>query len=197
MLISDIVPIPTYFTLGKYPLPESLQAKVSETGGEVVNNLVFLGEEGVMSERMAYSRRNRKICCPHHGTGPQDRMCRRSIRSRIVRLRGGYSKLISITACISTDSDTGTIFTHYQQTSGRRCPLALAVQSVDIHCGAISSIGKTGQRSSALGFPRCRSTVILVTSAIAIPALPVSRLFRFLPSRQCPTVRRSRQEDET
>lgn len=41
--------------MGKYPLPESLQAKVSETGGEVVNNLVFLGEEGVMSERMAYT----------------------------------------------------------------------------------------------------------------------------------------------
>lgn len=38
------VPVPTYFTLGKNELPASVQAKVGESGGEVVNNLVFLGE---------------------------------------------------------------------------------------------------------------------------------------------------------
>ena len=38
------VPVPTYFTLGKYELPESIKEKIGATGGEVTDNLVFLGK---------------------------------------------------------------------------------------------------------------------------------------------------------
>ena len=37
------VPVPTYFTLGQYELPGSIQKRIEDTGGEVVENLVFLG----------------------------------------------------------------------------------------------------------------------------------------------------------
>ncbi|KJE04557.1 nuclear protein [Cryptococcus gattii NT-10] len=42
-------PVPTYFTLGKNILPQSIQEKISETGGEVVDNLVFLGKSKVLT----------------------------------------------------------------------------------------------------------------------------------------------------
>ncbi|ORX34113.1 hypothetical protein BD324DRAFT_636665 [Kockovaella imperatae] len=42
-------PLPTYFTLGKFPLPERIQEKISLTGGEVVDNLVFLGKASVLT----------------------------------------------------------------------------------------------------------------------------------------------------
>lgn len=42
-VIRQTVPVPTYFTLGKYALPENVEARIIETGGEVANNLVFLG----------------------------------------------------------------------------------------------------------------------------------------------------------
>lgn len=38
------VPIPTYFSVGKYALPGSVQQKISESGGEVTDNLVYLGK---------------------------------------------------------------------------------------------------------------------------------------------------------
>ncbi|KAK4686926.1 CWF19-like protein 1, partial [Tremellales sp. Uapishka_1] len=44
-----VFPIPTYFTLGKNALPENITAKIIETGGEVVNNLVFLGKSNVLT----------------------------------------------------------------------------------------------------------------------------------------------------
>ena len=37
------VPVPTYFTLGQNELPGPVQEIISSTGGEVVENLVFLG----------------------------------------------------------------------------------------------------------------------------------------------------------
>ena len=40
---SWIVPVPTYFTIGKNALPGSVQQKIGESGGEVTDNLVFLG----------------------------------------------------------------------------------------------------------------------------------------------------------
>jgi hypothetical protein len=40
----DIVPVPTYFSIGKYALPGSVQQKIKESGGEVTDNLVFLGQ---------------------------------------------------------------------------------------------------------------------------------------------------------
>lgn len=39
----EVVPVPTYFTLGKNELPSKIQERIVESGGEVVNNLVFLG----------------------------------------------------------------------------------------------------------------------------------------------------------
>ena len=39
-----IVPVPTYFSFGKYALPGSIQQKIKESGGEVTDNLVFLGQ---------------------------------------------------------------------------------------------------------------------------------------------------------
>ncbi|WVQ85626.1 hypothetical protein IAT38_007792 [Cryptococcus sp. DSM 104549] len=42
-------PVPTYFTLGKSALPQSIREKVAETGGEVVQNLVFLGKSKVLT----------------------------------------------------------------------------------------------------------------------------------------------------
>lgn len=39
-----IVPVPTYFSIGKYALPGSVQQKIKESGGEVTDNLVFLGQ---------------------------------------------------------------------------------------------------------------------------------------------------------
>ncbi|KAL9101660.1 MAG: hypothetical protein Q9163_003099 [Psora crenata] len=38
------VPMPTYFTLGRYPLPEKVQAKLEDTDGELCSNLYFLGK---------------------------------------------------------------------------------------------------------------------------------------------------------
>ena len=38
------VPIPTYFSIGKNALPGSVQQKIGESGGEVTDNLVFLGQ---------------------------------------------------------------------------------------------------------------------------------------------------------
>jgi hypothetical protein len=40
----EIVPVPTYFSIGKYALPGSVQQKIRESGGEVTDNLVFLGQ---------------------------------------------------------------------------------------------------------------------------------------------------------
>jgi hypothetical protein len=37
------VPVPTYFTIGKHTLPQSVQEKILSSGGEVTHNLVFLG----------------------------------------------------------------------------------------------------------------------------------------------------------
>jgi hypothetical protein len=37
------VPVPTYFSIGENPLPGSVQQKIGESGGEVTDNLVFLG----------------------------------------------------------------------------------------------------------------------------------------------------------
>ena len=38
------IPLPTYFTLGQHPLPETVQAKLEDTDGEVCSNLYFLGK---------------------------------------------------------------------------------------------------------------------------------------------------------
>ncbi|EIW72838.1 hypothetical protein TREMEDRAFT_59006 [Tremella mesenterica DSM 1558] len=47
--LASVFPVPTYFTIGKYALPQSVKDKIEETGGEVVRNLVFLGKSGVLS----------------------------------------------------------------------------------------------------------------------------------------------------
>jgi hypothetical protein len=39
-----VVPVPTYFSIGKNALPGSIQQKIGESGGEVTDNLVFLGQ---------------------------------------------------------------------------------------------------------------------------------------------------------
>ena len=39
-----VVPVPTYFSIGKNALPGSVQQKIGESGGEVTDNLVFLGQ---------------------------------------------------------------------------------------------------------------------------------------------------------
>ena len=44
VLIKTVVPVPTYFTIGKLPLPEVIQEKIQQSGGEVAPNLLFLGE---------------------------------------------------------------------------------------------------------------------------------------------------------
>lgn len=41
-----IVPLTTYIMLGSTPLPEKIQAKVIETGGEICTNVFFIGERG-------------------------------------------------------------------------------------------------------------------------------------------------------
>jgi len=35
--------VPTYFTVGKYALPGAIRQMIQNSGGEVVENLVFLG----------------------------------------------------------------------------------------------------------------------------------------------------------
>ena len=52
-LVADIrlVPIPTYFSIGKNALPGSVQHKITESGGEVTDNLVFLGQLSRASRR--------------------------------------------------------------------------------------------------------------------------------------------------
>jgi hypothetical protein len=45
-----IVPVPTYFSIGKNALPGSVQQKIGESGGEVTDNLVFLGQLAVSRE---------------------------------------------------------------------------------------------------------------------------------------------------
>ncbi|KAK8865643.1 hypothetical protein IAR55_000788 [Kwoniella newhampshirensis] len=51
-------PVPTYFTVGRYALPEDVISKIEKTGGEVANNLVFLGKSAVLTTaqglRIAY-----------------------------------------------------------------------------------------------------------------------------------------------
>ena len=42
------VPVPTYFTLGRYLIPEQVQAKLEETDGEVCSNLYFLGKRSTI-----------------------------------------------------------------------------------------------------------------------------------------------------
>ncbi|WVR05612.1 hypothetical protein IAU60_002634 [Kwoniella sp. DSM 27419] len=44
-----IFPVPTYFTVGKHALPETVRDRILETGGEVVNNLVYLGKSAVLT----------------------------------------------------------------------------------------------------------------------------------------------------
>jgi hypothetical protein len=39
-----VVPVPTYFSIGNKALPGSVQQKIGESGGEVTDNLVFLGQ---------------------------------------------------------------------------------------------------------------------------------------------------------
>jgi hypothetical protein len=39
-----VVPVPTYFSIGRNALPGSIQQKIGESGGEVTDNLVFLGQ---------------------------------------------------------------------------------------------------------------------------------------------------------
>ncbi|WWC60538.1 uncharacterized protein I303_103112 [Kwoniella dejecticola CBS 10117] len=43
------LPVPTYFTVGKYALPEAIQEQISRTGGEIANNLVYLGKSSVLT----------------------------------------------------------------------------------------------------------------------------------------------------
>lgn len=52
------VPVPTYFTLGQHELPGSIQRRIEETGGEVVENLVFLGELGFLIQEQANEQAN-------------------------------------------------------------------------------------------------------------------------------------------
>lgn len=56
------VPVPTYFTLGRYELPGSIQRRIEETGGEVVENLVFLGELGFLIQEQANEQANLQFC---------------------------------------------------------------------------------------------------------------------------------------
>lgn len=44
MSLTFAVPVPTYFTLGRNELPDSIKGKVGAGAGEVTDNLVFLGE---------------------------------------------------------------------------------------------------------------------------------------------------------
>lgn len=45
---SVVVPLPTYFTVGDYRLPESVQDKL-ESSGEVCSNLFYLGRKGTLT----------------------------------------------------------------------------------------------------------------------------------------------------
>ena len=50
LLRGDVaIPLPTYFTLGKYPLPSPVREKLSRSQGEVCENLFFLGKKSVLS----------------------------------------------------------------------------------------------------------------------------------------------------
>ena len=51
--LGGLVPVPTYFTLGKYALPKSVQEKMIATGGEVTDNLVFLGKQQLLWGNMS------------------------------------------------------------------------------------------------------------------------------------------------
>ncbi|OCF75228.1 nuclear protein [Kwoniella mangroviensis CBS 8886] len=42
-------PVPTYFTVGQYPLPQLVKEQIIKTGGEVANNLVYLGKSSVLT----------------------------------------------------------------------------------------------------------------------------------------------------
>lgn len=42
-MADEAVPVPTYFTIGKYALPQTIQEKILSTGGQIAENLVFLG----------------------------------------------------------------------------------------------------------------------------------------------------------
>ncbi|WWC96714.1 hypothetical protein V866_003586 [Kwoniella sp. B9012] len=43
------LPVPTYFSVGKYPLPQLVKEQIIKTGGEVANNLVYLGKSSVLT----------------------------------------------------------------------------------------------------------------------------------------------------
>ncbi|OCF31893.1 nuclear protein [Kwoniella heveanensis BCC8398] len=42
-------PVPTYFTVGKFAIPEAIQTQITKTGGEVTTNLVYLGKSTVLT----------------------------------------------------------------------------------------------------------------------------------------------------
>ncbi|WRT65941.1 uncharacterized protein IL334_002892 [Kwoniella shivajii] len=42
-------PVPTYFTVGRYELPDQVKDQITKTGGEVANNLVYLGKSTVLT----------------------------------------------------------------------------------------------------------------------------------------------------
>ena len=43
-----LIPLPTYFTLGRYSLPMKVQARLEQTDGEVCSNLYFLGKRSTI-----------------------------------------------------------------------------------------------------------------------------------------------------
>lgn len=43
------LPLPTYFTIGKNPLPEQVKDRIMNSGGEVIDNLVFLGKSSAFT----------------------------------------------------------------------------------------------------------------------------------------------------
>lgn len=79
----DVVPIPTYFSIGKHALPGSVQHKITESAGEVTDNLVFLGQFGVFEgtdygvDKLIY----RPSWSPYYRPGTQGWKCRRGLES--------------------------------------------------------------------------------------------------------------------
>lgn len=76
--------MPTYFTLGKYALPESVQEKIVMSGGEVIDNLVFLGESSFPTQGdppldtalTSIPWHDREIRCSHDCPRAEDCLCR-------------------------------------------------------------------------------------------------------------------------
>lgn len=65
------VPLPTYFSIGNNPLPEQVKDRIMNSGGEVIDNLVFLGELSRMHRAAvdAVKLTGRQVIRPYHRSG--------------------------------------------------------------------------------------------------------------------------------